>query len=917
MFELRVLGPIELYDGPLRIDLVGVQLAVLTHLFLHANEPVASERLAGDVWNEGQPAVKRLHVAVTRLRKALDASAGTAGCLETVTGGYRLRIPAGCSDAERFHALALEGRRELGREQPAPAREALLTALGEWRGPALSDLAYYDFAQATIRQLEEERSSATEDRFECELRLGMHQDLVGELQSWISEHPGRERPVAQLMLALYRAGCQADALATYRDAYERLAEMGIEPGTGLQHLQLSILNHAPELDLAEPAVAFKPAAPARRIPTHGRFVGRTADLAALESHLDGALAGERRVVVVSGEPGIGKTHLMAELERMALERGARVLYGGAAVGALSERTADNTLPYQPFVEALGPYVREAADALSGAGLDAQLRECARIMPFAVGASPPDPSGEPSFQRFRLFEAVVDVVVHAAEHEPTVLILDDLQSADQATHQLLRHLVRALPPARLLVVAVHRADDGLGNFLLDLQHEGAMSHLALSGLGRADAGELVRDHLPDAAVATVERLVEATSGNPLFVRELVANVRAGGANWQLAPPEELDPPESVMYLVRRRLEGFREDTVSALRVAAVIGRDFDLDTVAHCVGKPDLEVLDALEQPLEAGMINEHQSVVDRYSFSHALVRAALYQSQSRSRRRRAHLAVGRALELARECHPAELANHFWHAREVGGAEPALEHLWQAGQLADAARAWEDAERSYQRALAVLELLPAVDASRRGELELAHGHALERSGRADAARAAFRLAAATGQANDEPRLLALAALGYGRAPSSTDVADPELLALLDSALRAIGARRRRCARACSAGRPSSARRSRMARRRRGASAARPSSSPSAPATTASWPSRSRRCTGRWSRPTRSRNAVAWPGPACSSPRARTTSSGSSARGSGGSSTCSSSATSPRCSRSSTPTSASPSRCGTRAIAPTRG
>ena len=93
MFELRVLGPIELYDGPLRIDLVGVQLAVLTHLFLHANEPVASERLAGDVWNEGQPAVKRLHVAVTRLRKALDASAGTAGCLETVTGGYRLRIP--------------------------------------------------------------------------------------------------------------------------------------------------------------------------------------------------------------------------------------------------------------------------------------------------------------------------------------------------------------------------------------------------------------------------------------------------------------------------------------------------------------------------------------------------------------------------------------------------------------------------------------------------------------------------------------------------------------------------------------------------------------------------------------------------------------------------------------------------------
>ena len=114
----------------------------------------------------------------------------------------------------------------------------------------------------------------------------MHQALVGELQSWIGEHAGRERPVAQLMLALYRCGCQADALATYREAFERLAEMGIEPGNSLQRLQLSILNHAPELDLAEPAVAKQAAPPGRRIPAHGRFVGRTADLATLVSHLD-------------------------------------------------------------------------------------------------------------------------------------------------------------------------------------------------------------------------------------------------------------------------------------------------------------------------------------------------------------------------------------------------------------------------------------------------------------------------------------------------------------------------------------------------------------------------------------------------------------------------------------------------------
>ena len=302
-------------------------------------------------------------------------------------------------------------------------------------------------------------------------------------------------------------------------------------------------------------------------------------------------------------------------------------------------------------------------------------------------------------------------------------------------------------------------------------------------------------------ATVDRLVDATSGNPLFVRELAGSMLNGGSGTAIELPDELDPPESVMYLVEQSLRRFGSGTIAVLRAAAVAGRDFDLATVAACVGADETDVLDALEEPLEAGLIREHRSVPDRFSFSHALVRAGLYQNLSKGKRTRLHRKAGEALEApTARGHAAERAQHFWHAREVGGAAkvvrvPPLE----AGRLADAARAWEDAERHYRRGL--LALRPARGARPAaarnppaGARARARADGRGRAGEsaASSARSRSLASSATG------RLLAQASLGYGRAPSAVDDADRVLLELLEESLARLHRRASgRCARGCSA------------------------------------------------------------------------------------------------------------------------
>jgi YVTN family beta-propeller protein len=247
VLEFRILGPVEVIEQGQPLRLGGPrQRALLAILVLRRGEVVTSDRLIDQLWGERSPATaaKTLQGYISHLRKALGD-----GVLLTQGGGYVLAVEPGQVDSERFDALVGEGREALATGDAVSARELLRSALELWRGEPLADLAYEPFAQADVARLEEARNSAIEDRAEAELQLGRHRELVAELEVLSAANPYRERLLGQLMLALYRCGRQADALAAYRRGRDRLDdELGLEPGPELRALEQRILSHDPSLE---------------------------------------------------------------------------------------------------------------------------------------------------------------------------------------------------------------------------------------------------------------------------------------------------------------------------------------------------------------------------------------------------------------------------------------------------------------------------------------------------------------------------------------------------------------------------------------------------------------------------------------------------------------------------------------------
>ena len=250
--EFRILGPLDVVEDGRSLELGGPkQRALLAALLLRANEVVSQDALIDDLWGATPPATaaKTLQAYVSRLRKALaEESRERPIALETKGHGYVLRVPAGSLDADAFQRGLTDGRQALARDEPTLAAELLREALDLWRGPALADLAYESFAQPEIARLEELRLTALEERIDADLALGREDELIGELEPLVERHPLRERLRGQLMLALYRAGRQAEALRVYQDARQHLAaELGLEPGEGLRRLERQILEQDPAL----------------------------------------------------------------------------------------------------------------------------------------------------------------------------------------------------------------------------------------------------------------------------------------------------------------------------------------------------------------------------------------------------------------------------------------------------------------------------------------------------------------------------------------------------------------------------------------------------------------------------------------------------------------------------------------------
>jgi YVTN family beta-propeller protein len=254
--EFLALGPIAVRRDGQELPLGGPrQRALLALLLLHANQVVSRDRLIDGLWGETPPptAAHTLDNYISRLRKLLGD-----GRISRRAPGYVLHVQQGERDLDRFEQAFEAGREQLARGGASEAAQTLRSALAVWRGPALADVLYEPFAHEEAARLEERRTMAHEERIEADLELGRSAELVSELEKIVREHPHRERPLAQLMRALYRAGRQAEALAVYQAGRRRLAdELGLEPGPELQGLQRKILDH-------DPALAATPAGPPRR-----------------------------------------------------------------------------------------------------------------------------------------------------------------------------------------------------------------------------------------------------------------------------------------------------------------------------------------------------------------------------------------------------------------------------------------------------------------------------------------------------------------------------------------------------------------------------------------------------------------------------------------------------------------------------
>lgn len=654
--RLRVLGELAATRDGAVVDLGGRrQRAVLAALIIMRDQVVPPDRLADCVWGEAGPAntTGAIQAYVSHLRRRLQPEASARrrdGVIASTRAGYVLRLGPETVDAWCFER-AVDAAASLA---PADAARGLDEALRLWRGSPYAEYAGEPWVEAETVRLTELRAVARERHLDARLQLGGAAGLVGELEALVSEDPLREERWRLLVLALYRAQRQADALSALRRARTTLAEeLGVDPGPVLRSLEAQVLAQAPELDASTPATRSPTAhlAPSEGVVTTD-LVDRVRETAVLRRVAGELAAGTAGCVLIEGPAGIGKSRLLLEAARLATSSGVRVL---SARGSQLEQSFGFGAVRQLFEPVLGDPGRRdplLAGAASGA---------VRVFDDAAVAAPAQQGS------FAVLHGLYWVTVNLASDQPLMICVDDVQWCDSASLRFLAYILKRLEGLPVLVVLSRRTGEQLPDdaLLAEIALDPLVTVLRPAPLSAEAAGTLVRERLGDGAESFVSACHRMTSGNPLLLRQLLRALEDEGVPPDVSHVDTVRAVGSraVSALVTLRLRRMPSAVTAAARAVAVLGEAAGLPTVAALAQLPEREIAAGLDTLSRSEILTEDHHL----TFVHPLIREAVYDDLPAAERALHH---EQAATILREqgAPPEQVAAHLLRAPRRGSAD---------------------------------------------------------------------------------------------------------------------------------------------------------------------------------------------------------------------------------------------------------
>lgn len=764
---------------------------------LQQDNSILREQLVELLWPELDPdsGSNNLHQALHVARRTLGSlipDAKPNELLRLRRGFLSLEPPAPvwvdltCFE-EQVHDLA---------ESRDPA--AFYGALDLYRGDLLPDDLYEDWAFERRLAVREQYLALLDRLSRLHIARQEAMPAIDALRRVVAIEPDQEEAHRALMELYALTGRRQQALRQYerlRDILERELDLEPEPETDELYAAIQSGEFPSETwEIESPELTTQPARPeitesiADFLQRVGDFVGRADELATLQQALEGVIGGRGAIILVAGEPGIGKTRMTEEFLRYANAQGVRTLWGRCYEG-------EGAPAYWPWVQIIRSFIESRSTAELRSVMGAGAADIARIAPEVRNYLPDledPPQLDPDGERFRLFDSLTTFLKNAAGRAPLALIIDDLHTADRSSLLLLEFLAREIAETGLLVIGTYRhvevdRSHPLTRTLGQLARQDITERITLEGLTPSHIDHYINLITGrDAPEGLAGAIHEQTEGNPFFVREIVH---------LLIDEERLDNPDDVRSwrltippgireTIALRTARLSETAHKVLTTASVSGRDFELPIVAQVAGLDEMDTLDGLEEALRSGLVNESPVTAGGFRFAHAITRETLYEELSEARRLRMHLRTGEVLEKLPDeqiaSRLAELAYHFPIAASLGSVEQAIKYLRLVGVESLKAVAFSEAVHVFERALELARRYRPDDSDRECHilLELAQAEMME--GNTELALQHYRQAAELARSLANAELFGNAVVGLSSAGMSIDLWNREALALLEDA-----------------------------------------------------------------------------------------------------------------------------------------